>query len=77
MNRNKQTTEIKIPKMTTLKNYDYTKNSMENQTKNQDHRNQITKMEYQKGLRSDKGSTEIKQNNKTTEFNDRKRKKVS
>ena len=50
---------------------------MENQTKHQDHRNQITKMEYQKGLRSDKGSTEIKQNNKTTVFNDRKRKKVS
>ena len=47
MNRNKQTTEIKIPKMITLKNYDYTKNSIESQTKNQDHRNQITKMEYQ------------------------------
>ena len=50
---------------------------MENQTKHQDHRNQITKMEYQKGLRSDKGSTEIKQIIKTTVFNDRKRKKVS
>ena len=77
MNRNKQTTEIKRPKMINQKNYDQTKKQHGKPNKTPRSPESNNENGISKGLRSDKGSTDTRQNNKTTEINDRKRKNVS